>query len=67
MSNTSKDESKSESVSSSQPKPTDEVRPDIKSAAKPMETSNYNEGESRNVVRFAMEIRNDSADNSNND
>ena len=52
----------SDSNSSEQPKPTDEVRPEIKAAIKPMETSNYGEGENRNVVRFAMEIRNDSAD-----
>jgi hypothetical protein len=58
MSNTSKDESKSESVLPSQSKPTDEVRPDIKAAPQPMETANFNKGEAGKT----MEIRNDSAD-----
>jgi hypothetical protein len=50
-------EKQSDSNSSEKPKPTDEVRPDIKAAAKPMETANFSEGKSSK----AMEIRNDSA------
>ena len=41
-----------------QPKPTDEVRPDIKAATKPMETADFGEGE----IYKTMQIRNDSAD-----
>ena len=60
MSNTSKNESKSfenKNTSSSEPQPTDEVRPDIRAAAKPIETANFSKGE----IYKTMEIRNDSA------
>jgi hypothetical protein len=40
-----------------QPKPTDEVRPEIKAAATPMETAEFSEGK----TYITMEIRNDSA------
>ena len=44
------------------PNPTDEVRPDIKAAEKPIESSNYGKDKNRNLARFAIEIRNDYAD-----
>jgi hypothetical protein len=61
MTNTSKDESNSKNNPPSQPKTTDEVRSDIQSAVKPMETSNFSEGGNRSEF-ITMEIRNDSAD-----
>ena len=51
-------EKQPENKPTEQPKPTDEVRPDIKSAAKPMETADFGEGE----IYKTMQIRNDSAD-----